>query len=90
MILEEEDCRNKIAFNSLYLFSIIIYKANGKNVRFHARRKTRPLVSCVWVILAAFPRSVFKKRHGGVASMTRDRGYPDWLILSARLLAQPF
>ena len=21
--------------------------------------------------------------------MTRDRGYPDWLILSARLLAQP-
>ena len=22
--------------------------------------------------------------------MTRDRGYPDWLVLSARLLAQPF
>ena len=21
--------------------------------------------------------------------MTRDRGYPDWLVLSARLLAQP-
>ena len=21
--------------------------------------------------------------------MTRDKGYPDWLVLSARLLAQP-
>ena len=26
------------------------------------------------------------KHPGGVASMTRDRGYPDWLVLSARLL----
>ena len=44
VILDEEDCRNRIAFNSLYLFSFrsIIYKANGKNVRFHARRKTLP------------------------------------------------
>ena len=29
------------------------------------------------------------KHPGGVAPMTRDRGYPDWLVLSARLLAQP-
>ena len=27
-----------------------------------------------------------RKHPGGVASMTRDRGYPDWLVLSARLL----
>ena len=30
-----------------------------------------------------------RKHPGGVASMTRDKGYPDWLVLSARLLAQP-
>ena len=29
---------------------------------------------------------VARKHPGGVASMTRDRGYPDWLVLSARLL----
>ena len=33
-----------------------------------------------------FPRLHSRKRSGGVASMTRDRGYPDWLVLSARLL----
>ena len=38
--------------------------------------------------LPSFP--VYALKHpGGVASMTRDRGYPDWLVLSARLLAQP-
>ena len=26
---------------------------------------------------------VVRKHPGGVASMTRDRGYPDWLVLSA-------
>ena len=35
-------------------------------------------------------RSLFpvdaRKHPGGVASMTLDRGYPDWLVLSARLL----
>ena len=36
-----------------------------------------------------FPVPV-RKHPGGVASMTRDRGYPDWLVLSAHLLAQPF
>ena len=87
VILDEEDCRNKIAFNSLYLFSFksIIYKQMARYCIIHARRKTRPLRSCIWVILAASPRSVFKKRHGGVASTTRDRGYPDWLVLSALL-----
>ena len=39
-------------------------------------------------LLASFP--VYALKHpGGVASMTLDRGYPDWLVLSARLLAQP-
>ena len=33
-----------------------------------------------------FPRLCAQKHSGGVASMTRDRGYPDWLVLSARLL----
>ena len=38
--------------------------------------------------LLSFP--VYALKHpGGVASMTRDRGYPDWLVLCARLLAQP-
>ena len=30
--------------------------------------------------------STLRKHSGGVASMTRDRGYPDWLVLSPRLL----
>ena len=32
-----------------------------------------------------FARLHSRKRSGGVASMTRDRGYPDWLVLSALL-----
>ena len=39
--------------------------------------------------LPVFPRLYAQKHPGGVASMTRDRGYPDWLVLSARLLLQP-
>ena len=35
--------------------------------------------------LTLFPVDA-RKHPGGVASMTRDRGYPDWLVLSARLL----
>ena len=37
-------------------------------------------------VLPVFPRLHSRKHPGGVASMTRDRGYPDWLVLSARLL----
>ena len=34
--------------------------------------------------LPVFPVHALK-HPGGVASMTRDRGYPDWLVLSALL-----
>ena len=44
----------------------------------------RPLGSGAYLFVC-----VSRKHPGGVASMTRDRGYPDWLVLSARLLAQP-
>ena len=50
--------------------------------------KTRQLLS-LWrplVFSRVSPPLRFKKHSGGVASMTRDRGYPDWLVLSARLL----
>ena len=36
-------------------------------------------------LLPVFARLHSQKRSGGVASMTRDRGYPDWLVLSALL-----
>ena len=39
-----------------------------------------PLAFCCF-----FARLHSQKRSGGVASMTRDRGYPDWLVLSALL-----
>ena len=45
-----------------------------------------PPRSCLQVNLPVFPRLYAQKHPGGVASMTRDRGYPDWLVLSARLL----
>ena len=46
----------------------------------HPPSRRGPLASAV------FARLHSQKRSGGVASMTRDRGYPDWLVLSARLL----
>ena len=49
--------------------------------------KTRQLLS-LWrplVFSLFFARLHSQKRSGGVASMTRDRGYPDWLVLSALL-----
>ena len=46
----------------------------------HPPSRRGPLAS------ACFARLHSQKRSGGVASMTRDRGYPDWLVLSARLL----
>ena len=46
----------------------------------HPPSRRGPLASAV------FARLYSQKRSGGVASMTRDRGYPDWLVLSARLL----
>ena len=92
MISEEEGRRHRIAFNSLYLFSFrpINYEANREEL--YDSRVERP-VSCLLSqeasrFLTLFP--VHARKHpGGVASMTRDRGYPDWLVLSARLLAQP-
>ena len=49
----------------------------------------RPISSGSFRFLPVFPRLHARKHPGGVASMTRDKGYPDWLVLSARLLAQP-
>ena len=56
----------------------------------YTRGETRQLplsqeASRFWPLLPVHAR----KHPGGVASMTRDKGYPDWLVLSARLLAQP-
>ena len=45
----------------------------------HPPSRRGPLASAV------FARLHSQKRSGGVASMTRDRGYPDWLVLSALL-----
>ena len=83
---------HRIAFNSLYLFSLglLSMKQMGRHCLIHAwsdcqlptYRRELPQ------FLPSFP--VYALKHpGGVASMTRDRGYPDWLVLSARLLAQP-
>ena len=81
--------RHRITFNSLYLFSLglLSMKQMERYCMIHAWRElfTRRLrglrASAVF-----FPRLHSRKRSGGVASMTRDRGYPDWLVLSARLL----
>ena len=52
------------------------------------RPVSRPISRSASRFLPVFP--VYAQKHpGGVASMTRDRGYPDWLVLSARLLLQP-
>ena len=80
--------RHRIAFNSLYLFSSksIIYKAKWRRiVRFTRGDPISSSLSGGLRVLPVFP--VHARKHpGGVASMTRDRGYPDWLVLSARLL----
>ena len=80
--------RHRIAFNSLYLFSSksIIYKVNGEELYDFTRGA--PISSSPsggLRVLTLFPVDA-QKHPGGVASMTRDRGYPDWLVLSARLL----
>ena len=91
MISEEEGRRDRIAFNSLYLFSFkpINYKANGEEL-YDSRVERLP---AAYLSLGSFHSfwpylfvCVARKHPGGVASMTRDRGYPDWLVLSARLL----
>ena len=68
----------------------INYKANGEAL--YDSRVERPVSSSLsggLRFLPVFPRLHSRKHPGGVASMTRDRGYPDWLVLSARLLLQP-
>ena len=50
------------------------------------RPVSRPISRSASRFLPVFPRLYAQKHSGGVASMTRDRGYPDWLVLSARLL----
>ena len=94
MISEEEGRQHRIAFNSLYLFSSksINYKANGEAL-YDSRVERLISSSCLFRELPVSGAYLFvcvaRKHPGGVASMTRDRGYSDWLVLSARLLAQP-
>ena len=92
VISEEEGRQHRIAFNSLYLFSFrsINYEVNGEELYDSRMERTRqpPLSQEASSLLTVFPRLHSRKHPGGVASMTRDRGYPDWLVLSARLLAQ--
>ena len=89
---EEERRRHRIAFNSLYLFSFrsINYKANGEELYNYTRGEpiSSSLSGGLRFLAYLFPVPT-RKHPGGVASMTRDRGYPDWLVLSARLLLQP-
>ena len=82
---------HRIAFNSLYLFSSksITYEANGEAL-YDSRVERLPAaylsLGSFHSFCLFFPRLHSRKHSGGVASMTRDRGYPDWLVLSARLL----
>ena len=90
MISEEEGRRDRIAFNSLYLFSSksINYEANGEALHNYTRGEGPSAVlpqGGASRYLTLFPVDA-QKHPGGVASMTHDRGYPDWLVLSARLL----
>ena len=89
---EKRPPTHRIAFNSFYLFSSrsIIYEANGEAL-YNSRDWTRLPAAYLSVgsfhsFWLFFARLHSRKRSGGVASMTRDRGYPDWLVLSARLL----
>ena len=54
-------------------------------IKLHARRTHHPPATGGSEFLPVFPRLHAQKHPGGVASMTRDRGYPDWLVLSALL-----
>ena len=60
---------------------------NGGVLYHYTRGETRqpPLPSEASRFSALLPADALK-HPGGVVSMTRDRGYPDWLVLSARLL----
>ena len=66
VISDEEGRRNRIAFNSLYLFSFrsIIYKANGENCMISRVEKNLSALlpqSCVQVLLRLSPsRCPFK------------------------------
>ena len=91
VISEEEGRRHRIAFNSLYLFSFrsINYEANGEALY---DSRVEQLVSSSYrfrerPVSGAYLFAVHARKHpGGVASMTRDKGYPDWLVLSAAIL----
>ena len=56
-------------------------------IKLHAQRRpvSRPPSRRGPLGSTVFPRLHAQKHPGGVASMTRDRGYPDWLVLSALL-----
>ena len=81
---------HRIAFNSLYLFNLglLSMKQMARHCLISRVEKTRPAPLSLEAssLLPVFARLHSQKRSGGVASMTRDRGYPDWLVLSAHLL----
>ena len=89
---EEEGRRHRIAFNSLYLFSFrsIIYEANGDELYNFTRGVTVSRMS------NRYPASTVS---GSSLLCTLDNIrealppwhviYPDWLVLSTRLLVQP-
>ena len=59
-----------------------------RNCMIHAwsDSSARPIVLGSVQFLAPILPVHARKHPGSVASMTRDKGYPDWLVLSARLL----
>ena len=81
-ISEEEGRRHRIAFNSLYLFSCrsIIYEANGEELYNFTRGATLSWISQYAAgSFCLFSPPTRDSHPGGVATMTRDKGYPDWL-----------
>ena len=92
VVKSEEECRqHRIAFNSLYLFSLGLLSMKRMEGYCIITRVERPVshLSLRRPLGSALLPPDALKHPGGVASMTLDRGYPDWLVLSARLLAQP-
>ena len=91
-ISEEEGRRHRIAFNSLYLFSFrsINYEANGEELYNFTRGATLNWISIPYAVCrvsACFlrPRAIVIREAWPPWHVI----YPDWLVLSARLLVQP-
>ena len=89
---EEEGRRHRITFNSLYLFSFrsINYEANGEELYNFTRGATLNCISIPYAVCrvsACFlrPRTIVIREAWPPLHVI----YPDWLVLSTRLLVQP-